>query len=112
MNTLVHKIYNRALNTPNKIALIAKKKSFSYKELFENIWASKELLEIEYDISKGDIVILAANKNVAFVFNYFALHLIGATVMPIDEKINHALFYFLILYTLTNNLLLYFYFLF
>lgn len=96
MDTLVHKIYNWSLNTPNKIALIAKKKSFSYKELFENIWASKELLEIEHDISKGDIVVLAANKNVAFVFNYFALHLIGATVMPIDEKINQDRFKFIL----------------
>lgn len=96
MNTLVHKIYNWSLKTPNKIALIAKKKSFSYKELFENIWASKELLEIEHDISKGDTVVLAANKNVAFVFNYFALHLIGATVMPIDEKINQDRFKFIL----------------
>ena len=30
---------------------------------------------------------MAANKNVAFVFIYFALHLIGAKVLPIDEKI-------------------------
>ncbi|MDC1462620.1 acyl--CoA ligase, partial [Polaribacter sp.] len=77
-------------------ALIAKKKSFSYKELFENIWASKEILEIEHNISKGDIVILAANKNVAFVFTYFALHLIGAKVMPIDEKINQDRFKFIL----------------
>lgn len=96
MNTLVHKIYNWSLNTPNKIALIAKKKSFSYKELFENIWASKEILETELNISKGDIVILAANKNVAFVFTYFALHLIGAKVMPIDEKINQDRFKFIL----------------
>jgi long-chain acyl-CoA synthetase len=96
LNTLVHKIYNWSLKTPNEIALIAKKKSFSYKELFENIWASKELLEIVHDISKGDIVVLAANKNVAFVFNYFALHLIGATVMPIDEKINQDRFKFIL----------------
>lgn len=96
MNTLEYKIYSWSLNTPNKTALIAKKKSFSYKELFENIWASKELLEIEYDISKGDIVILAANKNVAFVFTYFALHLIGAKVMPIDEKIKQDRFKFIL----------------
>ena len=96
MNTLENKIYSWSLNTPNKTALIAKKKSFSYKELFENIWASKEILEIEHNISKGDIVILAANKNVAFVFTYFALHLIGAKVMPIDEKINQDRFKFIL----------------
>jgi len=96
LNTLENKIFSWSLNTPNKTALIAKKKSFSYKELFENIWASKEILEIEHNISKGDIVILAANKNVAFVFTYFALHLIGAKVMPIDEKINQDRFKFIL----------------
>ena len=88
MNTLEHKLYSWFLSTPNKTALIAKKKSYSYKNLFENIWAAKETLEFKHNISKGDIVILAANKNIAFVFTYFALHLIGAKVMPIDEKIN------------------------
>lgn len=96
MNTLVNKIYSWSIITPNKIALIAKKKSFSYKELFENIWASKELLETEHNISKGDIVVLAANKNIAFVFNYFALQLIGAIVVPVDEKINKDRFKFIL----------------
>ena len=87
MNTLEYKIHSWSVLTPNKIAIIDKKKTFSYKELFENIWASKKTLELEYGISKGDTVVLAANKNVAFVFIYFALHLIGAKVLPIDEKI-------------------------
>jgi long-chain acyl-CoA synthetase len=87
LKTLVNKIFNWSLKAPNKIALIAKKKTFSYEELIANIWAAKELLESEHDISKGDIVVLAADKNVAFVFSYFALHIIGAKVVPIDEKI-------------------------
>jgi len=87
LNTLEYNIHNWSITTPDKIALIDKKKTFSYKELFENIWASKILLELEYGISKGDTVVLAANKNVAFVFTYFALHLIGAKVLPIDEQI-------------------------
>lgn len=88
MNTLEYNIHSWSVNTPNKIALIDKNKTFSYKELFEDIWASKKILEQEYAISKGDTVVLAANKNVAFVFLYFALHLIGAKVMPIDEQIS------------------------
>ncbi len=89
LNTLEYNIHSWSINTPNKIALIGKNKTFSYKDLFENIWASKEILELEYYISKGDTVILAANKNIAFVFLYFALHLIGAKVIPIDELISH-----------------------
>ena len=96
MNTLEYKIHSWSLKTPNKIALIDKKKTFSYKELFDNIWASKKILELEHGVFKGDIVILAANKSVAFVFTYFALHLIGAKVMPIDEKINEDRFKFIL----------------
>ena len=88
MNTLEYNIHYWALNAPDKIALIDKKKAYSYKALFENIWASKKKLELEYSISKGDTIVLAANKNVSFVFVYFALHLIGAKVMPIDEQIS------------------------
>ena len=89
MNTLECNIHSWSVNTPNKIALIDKNKTFSYKALFENIWASKKILELEYGISRGDTVILAANKNVSFVFIYFALHFIGSKVMPIDELISH-----------------------
>ena len=67
MKTIEYLIYNWFVIAPDKTALIDKKKSFSYKELFENIWASKLLLEKEYNISKCDTVILAANKNVSFV---------------------------------------------
>ena len=88
MNSLEYKIHSWSVISPHKIALIDKKRAFTYKELFENIWASKRLLELEYGISKGDTVILAANKNVAFVFIYFALHFIGAKVMPVDELIS------------------------
>jgi long-chain acyl-CoA synthetase len=88
LNTLEYHIHSWSINNPDKIALIDKNKTFSYKDLFENIWASKKKLELEYGISKGDTVILAANKNVAFVFIYFALHFIGAKVMPIDELIS------------------------
>ena len=88
MNTLVYKIHSWSVITPNKIALIDKNKNFTYKLLFENIWASKKILKLEYGISKGDTVVLAANKNVSFVFIYFALHLIGAKVLPVDEQIS------------------------
>jgi len=78
------KIYNWSVNTPDKIALIDKKKAFSYKELFQNIWACKLLLEKEYSIHKGDVVLLGADKNVSFIFTYFAFHFIGAKVVPVD----------------------------
>lgn len=85
--TLEEHIFNSSNNTPNKTALIHNKKSYTYKELFQNIWSSKLFLEKEYDVIKGDSIILAANKNVGFIFSYFAIHLIGAKVVPLDEQI-------------------------
>ena len=88
LEPLEFKIYSWSLITPDKIALIDRKNFFTYKRLFQNIWSAKQKLELEYNIFEGDKVILAANKNVAFVFIYFALHLIGAETMPIDEQIS------------------------
>ena len=87
MHSCIHNIHYWYLNTPNKEALIVKKKSFSYGELFENIWRVKIILEQEFDINDQHSVILAANKSESFVFIYFALHLIGAKVIPLDEEI-------------------------
>lgn len=85
--SLEEKIFEWAVKTPEKIALIDKKKSITYKELFENIWATKEILEADYSLKKEDNVLLAANKNVHFIYAYFAIHLIGAKVVPLDEQI-------------------------
>ncbi len=67
--SLEEKIFEWAVKTPEKIALIDKKKSITYKELFENIWTTKAVLETEYSLRKEDIVLLAANKNVHFILN-------------------------------------------
>lgn len=84
--SLEEKIFNFSISTPDKTALIVKKRIISYKELFENIWATKIVLEKEYSLEKGDTVLLAANKNVHFIYAYFAIHLIGAKVIPLDEQ--------------------------
>ncbi|WP_340154830.1 class I adenylate-forming enzyme family protein [uncultured Winogradskyella sp.] len=85
--SLEEKIFNYSLQTPNKTALIDKKRTISYKELYQNIWATKLFLEKEYTLQKGDAVIVAANKNLNFIYAYFAIHLIGAKVIPLDEQI-------------------------
>jgi long-chain acyl-CoA synthetase len=85
--SLEEKIFNYSVQTPNKTAIIDKKRTISYKELYQNIWATKLFLEKEYALQKGDVVIVAANKNLNFIYTYFAIHLIGAKVIPLDEQI-------------------------
>jgi len=94
--SLEEKIFNFSVKTPSKIALIDKKKSISYKELFENIWAIKMVLEKEYSLKKEDSVLLAANKNVHFIYTYFAIHLIGAKVIPLDLQIQQERLKFIV----------------
>lgn len=85
--SLEEKIFNFSFQTPNKTALIGKKIKISYKELYQNICATKLFLETEYTLQKGDSVLVAANKNLNFIYAYFAIHLIGAKVIPLDEQI-------------------------
>jgi long-chain acyl-CoA synthetase len=85
--SLEEKIFNFSVQMPNKTALIEKKRTISYKELYQNIWSTKLFLEKEYSIIKGDTVVVAANKNLNFIYAYFAIHLIGAKVIPLDEQI-------------------------
>lgn len=87
MVTLEEYIYNNSINAPNKTALVIDKNSFTYKELFQNIWTTKLFLEKEFSVSTGDSIILAANKNAGFIFSYFAIHLLGAKAIPLDEQI-------------------------
>ena len=51
--SIEEKIFEWAVKTPDKIALINKKESFSYKELFENIWSTKTWFEKEFTLEKG-----------------------------------------------------------
>ena len=85
--SLEEKIFNFSVQMPNKTALIEKKRTISYRELYQNIWSTKLFLEKEYSIIKGDTVVVAANKNLNFIYAYFAIHLIGAKVIPLDEQI-------------------------
>jgi len=85
--SLEEKIWSWGISTPEKIALINKNEIYTYKALFENIWATKIWFEKEFALEKGDSVLLGANKNVHFIFSYFAIHLIGAKVIPLDEQI-------------------------
>ncbi|MFB9052832.1 class I adenylate-forming enzyme family protein [Formosa undariae] len=85
--SLEEKIYNWALKTPDKTALIHNKNTVSYNLLWEHICHTKSFLEAQFALKKNDSVLLAANKNVHFIYAYFAIHLIGAKVLPLDEQI-------------------------
>lgn len=92
MKTILEKVFETAKRFPNKIAISDGKNSFTYSRLIQNIIYAKNVLENTYHLSKGDCIILAASKELNFVAVYFASHLIGSIVVPIDPETNETRF--------------------
>ncbi|MUU78019.1 class I adenylate-forming enzyme family protein [Winogradskyella endarachnes] len=85
--SLEEKIFDFSIQTPNKTAIVEKKNTVTYQELYQHIWSTKCFLEKTYNLQKGDTVVIAASKNLNFIYAYFAFHLIGVKVVPLDEQI-------------------------
>lgn len=92
MKTILEKVFEIAKKTPNKISVTDGKNSFTYSELVQNILYAREILVRKYGLCKGDCIILAASKELEFVSVYFASHLLGVIVVPIDPETNNTRF--------------------
>lgn len=88
MKTIVQQIVEQAESAPDKTAITDGKKALTYRELVASILAAQDKLKQHYAIAQDDFVILAADKQLSFVSVYFALHLIGARVLPLAPDIN------------------------
>lgn len=88
MHTLVQQLFETARKKPTYRAIIVEKREITYGNLANEVWSTKNFLELKFDVNKGDTVILSAEKNESFVFFYYALHLIGARVVPLDRNIS------------------------
>lgn len=88
MKTIAEQIFSYAQSTPDKIAVSDGKRSVSYAELALHILYAKNILVEDCKLKKGDCVILASAKELEFVSVYFACHLCGAIVLPIDPETN------------------------
>lgn len=88
MISIVNQIFNNAENLPEKIAIFSGKKSYTYSQLKNSILKTKFYFENDLGIQKGDCIVIAADKNVEFIYSYLALHLIGAVAMPLASDTN------------------------
>ena len=88
MKTVVEEIFARASEFPEKIAITNGKHALTYRELAESVVQARNLLCDSYGIAAGDAVVLAADKQPAFVSLYFACHLLGAHVLPLAPDTN------------------------
>ena len=85
MKTIFEKIVYNSKENPNKCAIIDNEREYTYSELVNNIfsimgWLSKKNIKVQ------DKVILEASHTFEYVATYFAIHGIGATVVPMDSN--------------------------
>ena len=92
MLTVEQHIGEHALATPNKLAIISGKQRVTYAELKARIIAAKNLFEKQAFYRKGASIIVAANKQIGFVYAYFGAHMANLVVVPIDAETNPARF--------------------
>ena len=88
MNTIEQQIWESARQHPTKIAIISGKDRVTYHQLCSSIVAAKCKLLEEYKLTSSDTIIIAAGKQVEFVYAYFGAHLAGIKVVPLDVQTN------------------------
>lgn len=96
MISVVEKIFDIANQFPDRIAVISDNKRYSYLSLVKSILDTKKYLENELNVKNNDRILLAADKNIEFIFSYFALHLINAIVIPVAQDTNSERLSFII----------------
>ncbi|MDE6285642.1 MAG: acyl--CoA ligase, partial [Muribaculaceae bacterium] len=88
-------IWRHAAQNPHKTAVVSGKDSATYGQLAARIAATKEYLKKLPGYAPGKAVVLAANKQIEFIYAYFGAHLAGLTVVPIDSETNPTRFSFI-----------------
>mgnify|MGYP002619621906 FL=1 len=96
LKSIEQQIWQQASLLSDKIAVISGKKSASYKELCQRILGARNFFQDTLSLNVGDVVIIAAGKQIEFIYAYFGAHLAGIKVVPIDAATNPTRLSFII----------------
>lgn len=88
LTSIEEQIYQRVEEDPNKIAVIHKKRRITYKALWIHILEAAKIYKDVLKLHPGDAVVLAADKNIEFLYAYFGGHLAGLHISPIAADTN------------------------
>lgn len=77
-------IAGHAVAEPDKIALVAGDRHITYSQLTANIEAASAWL-YSLGLNPGDHILLSAQKELEFVYLYFAAHLLGIVNVVVDS---------------------------
>ena len=92
MRSIEQKIWEYARQHPHKMAVKSGKDTATFCQLTSRIIAAKEYLESLPGYERGNKIILAAGKQIEFLYVYFGAHLAGLVVAPIDAETNPTRF--------------------
>lgn len=92
MKTIEEQIFDKVQNIPDKVALISGDTEITYSQLWDYCLCAAEKLKQDYNLKKGDRVILSAAGNIEFVYAYFGVHIAGGICVPIDPDTNQTRF--------------------
>lgn len=88
LESIEKQIWQWAAVEPDKIAVKSGKKSATYLQLCQRILGARDYFKIQLSQNEGNVIILAAGKQIEFVYAYFGAHLAGLKVVPIDAATN------------------------
>ena len=92
MQTIEQSIWQQTALHPNKVAVKSGKNEATYSQLTSRILAAKQVLMNLPEYKEGRSIVLAAGKQIEFLYVYFGAHLAGLTVAPIDAETNPTRF--------------------
>lgn len=88
LDSIEKQIWHWATNTPDKVAVKSGKKSATFLQLCQRILGARDYFMSQLSQKSGDVIILAAGKQIEFVYAYFGAHLAGLKVVAIDAATN------------------------
>lgn len=88
LESIEHKIWHWASLLPDKPAVKSGKKSATYLQLCQRVLGARDYFVNRLMLNAGDTIVLAAGKQIEFVYAYFGAHLAGLKVVPVDPATN------------------------
>ena len=81
---IVQRILELAVKTPNDIAVIANDHETTYRELADMIYSISVWLKAK-GVKQGDHVVVQASHEVTCPACWYAIHLVGAAIVPVEK---------------------------
>lgn len=84
--TVIQRIFENALRTPDKVAVITENTQTTYLELCKLIYSFSETYR-QLGVKSGDNVVLQAIRDVRYIAAFYACHLLSAVPVPVENGI-------------------------